>query len=540
MGAGQSSDKAPQQNAVETKTSYYELLGVEKQASQDDIKKAYRRKALELHPDRNYGKEDDATKLFAEIQAAYEVLSDPQERAWYDSHESAILRGNTGEESEHYEHDVRITTADDISGMMRKFNRNIEFSDAPTGFFGFVRETFETLAKEEQLAADWEGVDVPDYPSFGHRDDTYEDVVKEFYAMWNGFSTRKSYAWMDKWRLSEAPDRFIRRQMEKENKKIRDDAKRDFNEAVRALILFIRKRDPRYAPTTQTDAERAKSMKDAAAAQAARQRAINAAQLKQEMPAWTTTREPEEVEDSEEEEVVEEEFECVACKKTFKSEQQVVAHERSKKHQKAVAGLKRKMFKENKNLHLDEDIPSSAVVTPASDDGSYTLHEEDVNKTEENIADLNIDNGGEKTITHNGDSDAPSPDNEHAGDHLDVKADPVTDSEEDDDADDAEGGDGDYSSRSKVEAYMATSTAGVESTTETPVELTGPKLGKAAQKRAKKAAKAAVADQEEAKFKCVTCNNGFPSKTRLFQHISDFGHAAPVSNAKVGKGKKKR
>lgn len=43
------------------------------------IKKAYKRKALELHPDRNYNDTERATKLFAEVQAAYEILSDPQE-----------------------------------------------------------------------------------------------------------------------------------------------------------------------------------------------------------------------------------------------------------------------------------------------------------------------------------------------------------------------------------------------------------------------------------------------------------------------------
>lgn len=43
------------------------------------LKKAYKKKALELHPDRNFQNEEKATKLFAEVQAAYEILSDPQE-----------------------------------------------------------------------------------------------------------------------------------------------------------------------------------------------------------------------------------------------------------------------------------------------------------------------------------------------------------------------------------------------------------------------------------------------------------------------------
>jgi DnaJ family protein A protein 5 len=67
-------------------------IGITTQTDRDRIKKAYRKKALELHPDRNYGNVENATKKFAEVQSAYEILSDPQERAWYDSHRDAILR----------------------------------------------------------------------------------------------------------------------------------------------------------------------------------------------------------------------------------------------------------------------------------------------------------------------------------------------------------------------------------------------------------------------------------------------------------------
>ncbi len=61
---------------------YYELLGVPRDASADDIKKAYRKLALQYHPDRN--KEDGAAEKFAQINAAYATLSDPEKRAHYD------------------------------------------------------------------------------------------------------------------------------------------------------------------------------------------------------------------------------------------------------------------------------------------------------------------------------------------------------------------------------------------------------------------------------------------------------------------------
>src|SRR5262249_21304200 len=67
---------------------------------------------------------------------------------------------------------------------------------------------------------------------------------------------------------------------------------------------------------------------------------------------------------------------------------------------------------------------------------------------------------------------------------------------------------------------------------------TGKKMGKAAQKRAKKAAQQDSSKQTDLKFKCARCDAAFPSRTRLFQHIKDFGHAAPVpKSAKAAKGK---
>ena len=65
------------------KKNYYEILGVDKRASQDDLKSAYRKLAMKYHPDRNQGSEEAAEK-FKEINEANETLSDPQKRAAYD------------------------------------------------------------------------------------------------------------------------------------------------------------------------------------------------------------------------------------------------------------------------------------------------------------------------------------------------------------------------------------------------------------------------------------------------------------------------
>lgn len=61
---------------------HYEVLCIEKEAGASDIKKAYRRLALQWHPDKNLDNLVEAKDQFQLVQNAYEVLSDPQERAW--------------------------------------------------------------------------------------------------------------------------------------------------------------------------------------------------------------------------------------------------------------------------------------------------------------------------------------------------------------------------------------------------------------------------------------------------------------------------
>ncbi len=78
-----------------TKRDYYEVLGVGKDAAEADIKKAYRRLAMKLHPDRNSG--DTKTEAeFKDVKEAYEVLSDPQKRATYDQFGHAGLEAQAG------------------------------------------------------------------------------------------------------------------------------------------------------------------------------------------------------------------------------------------------------------------------------------------------------------------------------------------------------------------------------------------------------------------------------------------------------------
>ncbi len=73
---------------------YYDLLGVSKSASGDEIKRAYKKKALKYHPDRNKG-DKQAEDMFKKVSHAYEVLSDPEKRQLYDQFGEDGLKGNS-------------------------------------------------------------------------------------------------------------------------------------------------------------------------------------------------------------------------------------------------------------------------------------------------------------------------------------------------------------------------------------------------------------------------------------------------------------
>ncbi len=118
---------------------YYKILGVEKGASQDEIKKAYRKLAVKHHPDKGG---DEAE--FKKINEAYQILSDPQKRAQYDRFGSAGFGGNQGGGFSGYQ-----SGGFDFGGEGFEFN----FGGGLGDIFGdFFSSAFSTIQAEVEIS----------------------------------------------------------------------------------------------------------------------------------------------------------------------------------------------------------------------------------------------------------------------------------------------------------------------------------------------------------------------------------------------------
>ena len=563
----------------------YEVLGVERDASDDEIKKSYRKLALKWHPDKNQDNNEESTRIFTEIQQAYEVIIDPQERAWYDKHREQIIRGGDD-------------YVDNSVNLMKYFSASVYcgFGDDEQGFYAVYSNVFRIIAQEDAEFATDKDLDIPE---FGTSSSDYEEVVQPFYAYWQSYSTQKSFVWLEKYNIREAPNRRVQRLMEKDNKKVRDAAKKERNEEVRALVKFVRKRDKRvkaYMEVLKERDEERKRLTEEKRLEALRAREKMFDEYKEE--SWATLSGLEEDlvhmnmhldsefgrdndvthSQSDDEEV--EQYYCVACDKAFKTEKALVNHEKSKKHKDKVAAIKREMAE---NEHVDGHASSNVEndLDELNDDGpeaeylnkrQYSVDESGsdfVSVGELNLMDsvelstmrIKGNNRYKMKVLHERKPRALSGIGE--GD-LEGRE------EDDENTENIEDEDDDEESMSKGENAKHASNGGdkptllhANSATTTDIEdqkehdkenVELQESGSAvneSKKSTERNKKSSAASKEPAAstFKCNVCQASFSTRNKMFQHIKELGHALNVDkNHKTDdsesqgkkKGKKKR
>eukprot|EP00331_Platyophrya_macrostoma_P015972 CAMPEP_0176462606 /NCGR_PEP_ID=MMETSP0127-20121128/35378_1 /TAXON_ID=938130 /ORGANISM="Platyophrya macrostoma, Strain WH" /LENGTH=635 /DNA_ID=CAMNT_0017854577 /DNA_START=24 /DNA_END=1927 /DNA_ORIENTATION=- len=369
------------------KRCYYEVLGVERKAAADDIKMAYRKMAIKYHPDKNDS--EDATQRFQEINEAYSVLSDPNERSWYDNHREQILNN---------EPDGPMTDKD---MEMKTFGVNIwayftsscysGFGDGEKGFYSVYRNLFEILKGQEERAkddhSDSEDEDTvknvfkagKDAPGFGDSKTSFERV-EEFYKYWDHFTSLRRFRWADIYNETQAPNRQIKRLMHKDNQKERNKERKKFHDTVKQLVDYVKKRDPRYQEMVKSKlADKQKKIeeekrqqeekKKEKAEMRKRMREEEAARYEQELKE---KKEKGELSDHEEEQegtgenIHYEDFYCDICEKEFKTENQLVNHLASKAHIKKHKQLMEEvMLEEEKQEFENKDEEAESQSPPA-------------------------------------------------------------------------------------------------------------------------------------------------------------------------------
>lgn len=225
----------------------YETLDVKQSATNAELKKAYRILALERHPDKNPGDREAAEEDFKELQHAYDVLSNSHERAWYDGHRNEILRGDdgaSGRSSGKKENLAKRATDIDLQPYFSS-SMYSGFGDSSGEFFAVFGDLFDRLSREDE-GEEGSDVDVKGKrPVFGGSSSEW-DSARRFYAVWESYSSRRSFAFADMWNVADVP-RSFRREMERENKRERARARKEFNGVVRDLVSSVKKRDPRVA-----------------------------------------------------------------------------------------------------------------------------------------------------------------------------------------------------------------------------------------------------------------------------------------------------
>ncbi|MCL7022844.1 hypothetical protein MKW94_003666 [Papaver nudicaule] len=185
--------------------------------------------------------------------------------------------------------------------------------------------------------------------------------VTAFYNYWSGFSSCMEFWWADEHDVELGYDRKSRRLYEEQNKKSRKKAKKEYNETVRGLAEFVKKRDKRVVEMKMKKAleeEKKKEELKEKKKELERQK-LERARLYEE-PDWAKVEEEdigfEEVDDSDKKRDEIKELYCVICNKKFKSDKQWKNHEQSKKHKEKVAMFKEEMGSDDQSEEEVEEI----------------------------------------------------------------------------------------------------------------------------------------------------------------------------------------
>ncbi|PRQ17967.1 putative transcription factor C2H2 family [Rosa chinensis] len=316
---------------------HYETLGLEPNCSEKEIKAAHRKLILTYHWDKCRSSQcglsqEEATAKFLEVQQAYEILMDPIKRETYNAYRQTYAV------PEVFNPDLEVPFDNIVFNGYSSSSRN--FYNAYSDIFQRIYANERAFQKKNDLP--WNSVHKP--PDMGNLDTPYPEVV-QFYNYWLNFSSIMDFCWEDphdEYDLSQISRKGVK-EWSRINMKARKKAKKEYNNKVRSLaqtakrldrrvMQMVAKREVERKREIEEERERRKRLK--------KQKLVKA--IEYEEQEWTKPVERKRKysnKEEEEEEKERDEWECVVCRKVYRSERQCRNHEQSKKHLRMVAKL---------------------------------------------------------------------------------------------------------------------------------------------------------------------------------------------------------
>ncbi|KAF9481141.1 DnaJ-domain-containing protein [Pholiota conissans] len=282
---------------------------VSEEASEDEIKRAYRQRALETHPDKNIDDMEGATKRFARVLEAYETLSDPMSRSVYDYEKANPPAAKTPQEpnptdsgfdsmpgnrrwdaprppssgwynwlfsgwswqtptdpllryipEEYIARNSHVERPHGISArdICEYFNLAVQKASwqengRDQSLFTLFRNLFECIAYDEmKWANDFSG-QIPDFgcgnSAWCPEDDrNSQHYAQDFYEYWLNFDTRKSFEWMNPCQAPPGLEGYpeVQRKLAKENRKAHKAYQEQYRETIQNIVDLLLRGDPRF------------------------------------------------------------------------------------------------------------------------------------------------------------------------------------------------------------------------------------------------------------------------------------------------------